>query len=162
MWSLLCVYVGMCRLVLGLNALTPTPRQSRPQSFFGIPVAHISISSWETAVAHLRRLSGDVTALPSDKLDVLVATVREIHALFRREHPAAGGGGAAVLGADDLLPIFIYVVTQCGVSRLLSLKTMLAALIDPSRMLAEAGYCLAMLESSIQYISQMEEDAGEI
>lgn len=121
-------------------------------------------------MAHLRRLSGDVTALPSDKLDVLVATVREIHALFRREHPPAGGGagpgagsgGAAVLGADDLLPIFIYVVTQCGVSRLLSLKTMLAALIDPSRMLADAGYCLAMLESSIQYISQMEEDAGEI
>lgn len=99
---------------------------------------------------------------------MLVATVHEIHALYRREHPAgdagtgSGNGNGTVLGADDLLPIFIYVVTQCGVSRLLSLKTMLAALIDPSRMLAEAGYCLATLEGAIQYILSLDEDAGEI
>jgi hypothetical protein len=138
---------------------TTTPTQSRPQSFFGIKVEHISLSSWETAVTHLRRLSGDVTTLPSDKLDVLVAAVREIHALFRREHP---GAGQDVLNTDDLLPIFLFVLCQCGIARLLSLKTMLAALGEPARMLAEAGFCLATLEAAIDYILGLDDDAGEI
>lgn len=131
--------------------------QSRPQSFFGIPVAHISISSWETAVNHLRRLSGDITTLPSDKLDVLVAAVKEVHALFRREH-----ADAKDLGADELLPVFIYVVSQCGISRLLSLKNMLAGLCDPGRLMSEPGYCLATLEAAIDYLLQLDENADEI
>ena len=136
-----------------------THTQSRPQSFFGINVEHISLSSWETAATHLRRLSGDVTTLPSDKLDVLVAAVREIHALFRREHP---GAQDSVLNTDDLLPIFLFVLCQCGIARLLSLKTMLAALGEPARMLAEAGFCLATLEAAIGYILGLDENAGEI
>lgn len=151
------------------HAHKPQHKQSRPQSFFGIPVQHISLSSWETAVAHLRLLSGESTALPSEKLDVLVAALREVHALFRREHHHPGNGNEGgsgtdqqQLSADDLLPIFIYILCQCGIARLLSLKTMLAALGEPARMLAETGYCLATLEAAIDYIVRMDENAGEI
>jgi hypothetical protein len=133
--------------------------QSRPQSFFGIPVENISISSWEAATEHLRRLSGEVTTLPSDKLDALVAAVREVHACYRREHGEAVG---LHLGADDFLPVFIYVVSQCGISRLLSLKNLLAGLADPSRMMSEAGYCLASLEGAIEYLLRLDETAQEI
>lgn len=133
--------------------------QSRPQSFFGIPVENISISSWEAATEHLRRLSGEVTTLPSDKLDALVAAVREVHACYRREHGEAIG---LHLGADDFLPVFIYVVSQCGISRLLSLKNLLGGLADPSRMMSEAGYCLASLEGAIEYLLRLDETAEEI
>lgn len=100
----------------------------------------------------------------TDKLDALVAAVREVHATFRREHPAGpeGGGGGGTLSADDLLPIFIYILCQCGIARLLSLKTMLAELGEPARMLSEAGYCLATLDAACDYIVRMDDDAGEI
>jgi len=133
--------------------------KSRPQSFFGIPVENISISSWETATEHLRRLSGEVTTLPSDKLDTLVAAVREVHACYRREHGEVAG---LHLGADMFLPVFIYVVSQCGISRLLSLKNLLGGLVDPSRMMSEAGYCLASLEGAIEYLLRLDETAEEI
>ncbi|TFJ87799.1 hypothetical protein NSK_001146 [Nannochloropsis salina CCMP1776] len=133
--------------------------QARPQSFFGIAVENISISSWEAAVGHLRRLSGEITTLPSDKLDALVAAVREIHACHRREH---GDATDLHLGADEFLPVFIYVVSQCGISRLVALKNMLAALGDPARMMSEAGYCLASLEGAIEYLLQLEDTAEEI
>ena len=133
--------------------------KSRPQSFFGIPVENISISSWEAATEHLRRLSGEVTALPSDKLDTLVAAVREVHACYRREHGEVAG---LHLGADMFLPVFIYVVSQCGISRLLSLKNLLGGLVDPSRMMSEAGYCLASLEGAIEYLLRLDETAEEI
>jgi len=133
--------------------------QSRPQSFFGIPVENISISSWEAATEHLRRLSGEVTTLPSDKLDALVAAVREVHACYRREHGEMVG---LHLGADDFLPVFIYVVSQCGISRLLSLKNLLGGLADPSLMMSEAGYCLASLEGAIEYLLRLDETAEEI
>jgi len=133
--------------------------QSRPQSFFGIPVENISISSWEAATEHLRRLSGEVTTLPSDKLDALVAAVREVHACYRREHGEMVG---LHLGADDFLPVLIYVVSQCGISRLLSLKNLLGGLADPSRMMSEAGYCLASLEGAIEYLLRLDETAEEI
>ncbi len=133
--------------------------QTRPQSFFGIPVDNISVSSWETAVEHIKRLSGDVTSLPCDKLDALVQAKQEVDACFLREHGAAGGVG---LSGDDFLPIFIYVVAQSGISRLLSLKTMLVALADPAHTMSEVGYSLASLEGSIEYLLQLDETAGEI
>lgn len=129
--------------------------QRRPQTYFGISVSAISLSSWEGPVQLLRRI-GEVTTLPSDKLDLLVTAVKETHALYAREHP-----GAAALGGDDLLPIFIYIVTQASVPNLLGLKTLLEELCDPQRLLSESGYCLATLDAALNYILQHDEYASE-
>lgn len=83
--------------------------RSRPQSFFGIPLNHISPSSWESAIYQLSNI-GSYT-LPCDKLDALLAAAKEIPALYVAEHP----GTSVHLGADDFLPIFIYVLVNAEI-----------------------------------------------
>lgn len=99
----------------------------------------------------LRRL-GEGTMLPSDKLDVLVGAVKEVHATFKREHPRE-----SALGADDFLPIMIYILVQAGVQRLLAIKTLLSALCDPARLLSEAGYCVATLEAAADFLLNVQD-----
>jgi hypothetical protein len=78
----------------------------------------------------------------------------QVHALYRREHE-----GAKSLGADDFLPIWIYVVAQSGLPRLLCLKNLLIGLCDKRRMLGETGYCLATLEAALDYLMNLDENA---
>merc|ERR1711871_1433389 len=78
--------------------------KSNPQTFYGIPVHQISPSSWESATYHLSNI--DSFTLPCDKLDALLAAAKEIPNLYLQEHP----GTTEHLGADDFLPIFIYVL----------------------------------------------------
>lgn len=116
----------------------------------------MSVSSWESAVALLRRIGNDTTTLPSDKLDVLVAAVKETHALYAREHPKA-----RALGGDDFLPIFMYVVAQAGVPNLWATKTLLAELCDPQRLLGEPGYCLTTLDAAVNFLVDVDEFADQ-
>lgn len=70
------------------------------------------------------------------KLDALVAVAHAIPALYRAEHP---GDESRQLGADDFLPIFIYVLVNSGVERVASLSLVLETLCDPKKMIGEAG-----------------------
>ena len=111
-----------------------------PQSFFGIPVDHISPSSWESAVFGLAAIA--THTLPCDKLDALLAAAKEIPALYVREHPhcvSARGVVEKHLGADDFLPIFIYVLVNADIHELAYLNCVLTALCDPDKRLSETG-----------------------
>ncbi|KAJ8604063.1 hypothetical protein CTAYLR_001750 [Chrysophaeum taylorii] len=123
--------------------------RSRPQSFFGIPLHQISPSSWESAIYQLANIAS--YTLPCDKLDALLAAAKEIPNLYIAEHP----GTNAHLGADDFLPIFIYVLINANIP-LLYLKIILCALCDPDKKLSETGYYLATFEAAVQHISELE------
>lgn len=125
----------------------------RPQTFFGIHVSQISISSWESGVEKLRVI-GSETTLPSNKVDALVAAVKEMHSLYRKEHP-----GSSALGADDFLPIFLYAVAHCDISDLVSIKVLMGGMCDSRLLMSEAGYCIATLEAAIGYLSKLDENA---
>lgn len=70
------------------------------------------------------------------QLDALMAVAHDIPALHRKEHPGEGANG---LGADDFLPIFIYVLVNSGVEDLAVQSVVLETLCDPKKMMGEAG-----------------------
>jgi hypothetical protein len=120
----------------------------QPQSFFGIPVQHLSPSSWDEVVYALRDVRSKT--LPHDRLEALLAAAKEIPDVFTREHP----GADQPLGADDFLPIFIYVLARAQIPELLALNEELQALCDPDKRMSETGYYLATLEASLQHIAE--------
>jgi len=121
-----------------------------PQSYFGVPLHRLSPSSWDAAIFHLKAVDG--FTLPCDKLDTLVACANEIPALFNREHPDSDNP----LGADEFLPIFIYVLIHSGINELVLLTTVLCSLCDPDKRLAETGYYLATFEAAVQHIRELD------
>ena len=121
----------------------------QPQSFFGIPVKHISPTSWDAVVVLMRDIRS--RTLPHDRLEALLLTAKEIPIHFMREHSSSVDDNTS-LGADDFLPIFIYVIAKAQVPDLLALSEELQALCDPDKRMSETGYYLATLEASLQHI----------
>jgi len=119
----------------------------QPQSFFGIPVQHISPSSWDDVVFLLRDIRSKT--LPHDRLEALLIAAKAIPDLFIKEHK----GADQPLGADDFLPIFIYVLARAQIPDMLALHDELQALCDRDKRMSETGYYLATLEASLQHIA---------
>ena len=69
-----------------------------------------------------------------------------------QEHP----GTTEHLGADDFLPIFIYVLMNSKICELSYLSTLLCNLCDPDKRLSETGYYLATFEAAVEHIKQMD------
>lgn len=59
-----------------------------------------------------------------------------IPALYRKEHP---GDDAESLGADDFLPIFIFVLVNSKVEGMAAQAVIVESLCDPKKMMGEAG-----------------------
>ncbi|TYZ64287.1 hypothetical protein PybrP1_013120 [[Pythium] brassicae (nom. inval.)] len=57
--------------------------RGKPQSYFGIPIDKISLSSWRSVVDTIKEM--DDAFLPLDKMRKLVATAHAIHTLHRAE-----------------------------------------------------------------------------
>lgn len=70
------------------------------------------------------------------QLDALVAVAHAIPALYRLEHP---GDDAESLGADDFLPIFIFILVNSRIERVAAQSLILETLCDPKRIMGEAG-----------------------
>eukprot|EP00596_Hydrurales_sp_CCMP1899_P002148 CAMPEP_0119039550 /NCGR_PEP_ID=MMETSP1177-20130426/9103_1 /TAXON_ID=2985 /ORGANISM="Ochromonas sp, Strain CCMP1899" /LENGTH=481 /DNA_ID=CAMNT_0007003577 /DNA_START=1602 /DNA_END=3047 /DNA_ORIENTATION=+ len=127
--------------------------KDQPQSFYGIPVHQISPSSWDEAVFLMRDIRSKT--LPHDRLEALLATAKEIPRQFIREHPHSPGN-KCTLGADDFLPIFIYILARAQIPDLLALTEELQGICDPDKRMSETGYYLATLEASLQHIIEAE------
>ena len=121
----------------------------QPQSFFGIPVGQISPSGWEAVVVLMRDIRA--RTLPHDRLEALLHTAKEIPVHFLREHSSSVEDNVT-LGADDFLPIFIYIIARAQIPDMLALSEELQALCDPDKRMSETGYYLATLEASLQHI----------
>jgi hypothetical protein len=116
-----------------------------------------------------RSLCLQAATLPSDKVDLLLRAVQAIERLSEEE-PAAreaeeGAAGqpqprklkpAKPLGADDLFPIFVYVLVQSDLwkqGELVFLREFLSALANPERQRWSASaYYVATLEAAIEHI----------
>lgn len=136
----------------------------KPQSFFGIAVEHMSPSSWEPAVSAFSRVSS-VYSIPVDKLDALVVAAKLIPELHEKEHPRTSGGEGKQnsLGADDMLPIFIYCIVMSDIpfANMQSLVHELDNICDPQNRYSEVGYFVTTFQASIQHILNMDEVIGE-
>jgi hypothetical protein len=122
---------------------------NQPQSFFGIPVKQISESNWGVVVELMRDIRSKT--LPHDRLEALLLTAKEIPIHFVREHPSSIANNVT-LGADDFLPIFIYIIARANVPDIYAMSEELQALCDPDKRMSETGYYLATLEASLQHI----------
>jgi hypothetical protein len=63
-----------------------------------------------------------------------------------------------MLGADDLMPIFIFVVCRTGLQTPLRNKDLLWNLCHPDQLYGEPGYYLTQYESAVAYIEDLEDD----
>lgn len=123
---------------------------SQPQSYYDIPLKHISPCSW-LPVVHAFQSIQQYT-LPCDKVLHLLNLSKAIPVLFRAEHPDSD----STLGADDLFPIFIYVVVQARLPRIWALNQELQQFCDPDKAFSEAGYYLATLQASLTHLLEVD------
>jgi hypothetical protein len=73
--------------------------KGKPQSYFGIPIEKISLSSWRTVVDAIKEMDG--AFLPLDKLRKLVAAAHQIHSLYHKERELLRGEEDHVAEGDD-------------------------------------------------------------
>lgn len=125
---------------------------SQPQSYYDIPLDHISPCSWLPIVKAFQDIKN--FTLPCDKIHHLLQLSKTIPALFRAEHPQS----VRPLGADDLFPIFIYVVVQSRVPKLWTLNQELQQLCDPDKAFSESGYYLATLQACLSHLLDVDLD----
>jgi hypothetical protein len=118
----------------------------QPQSYFDIYVDHISPSSWQASIAAFKAITQKT--LPCDKINALLEMSRGIFQLYRAEHPDV----SQPLSADDLLPIFIYIMVQAQLPSMISLLNTLQYLCAEDKRMSEAGYYLATLQASVTHI----------
>jgi len=97
-------------------------------------------------------------------------------AASRKETPSgtatAGAGGEAekqkqddsrsadssIAGADDFLPLFIWVVMRSHIPRLCSNCEYIQTFLNPARLMGKSGYCLINLRSAIEFVNSVDGD----
>jgi hypothetical protein len=133
---------------------------TQPQSFYGIPTHSLSPSSWEEVVNSLSCLRQQL--IPVDKLQLLVTSAKLIPLVFSKEHPAVGTSGNQGLGADDLLPIFIFCLVRSQLSHhLLIIAQELESLCDEEDRVSETGYYLTTLQGALFHLMAIDENVGD-
>jgi len=135
-------------------AATLLKLSTKDQGFFGISPKIQSPSNWELAVLQLNRVSSE--GLPWRQIGCILDTFRAINTLFTTEHDCSASD--MVLGGDDILPIFIFVLTHSSLTHMVSLSEFLWSLIDSTSASGEAGYYLTVFTSAVHYLKSYEEN----
>lgn len=137
---------------------------ARTQRQWGIPPLQTSLLEYRNACFELRGLEQYPT--PSKRLAAVVACAHAIFAEYstqaRAQLAAAAAAGTApgelpALGADDLVPIFIFVLCRAGLQTPLRNQELLWALCHPEQLHGEAGYYLTVYESAVAYVEALED-----
>mgnify|MGYP005995817445 CR=1 FL=1 len=131
----------------------------RHQHEWSIAQQHQSPAAWSSAIFELAGIERNPT--PSMRLQALVHTAKAIYSEFRCEilpilRMEKGDNfkeSDAALGADDFLPIFIFVVCRAGLTHPSLSKDMLWQLCHPDQLHGESGYYLTVYESALEYIA---------
>lgn len=63
-----------------------------------------------------------------------------------------------IAGADDFLPLFIWVVMRSHIPRLCSNVAYVQMFLNPARLMGKWGYCLINLSSAIEFVKYIEAD----
>lgn len=138
-------------------------RRCRALSRFVTP-AHLDMKSalvnevvLNIARDELRRM--DASRSPSDKVECVVRCASMIFSvlnLARAETSSKAGQSESRAGADDFLPVFIYVVLKADVPRLHSNCMYVDAYHNPSALKSKAGYCFVNLRSAVEFLLTVE------
>lgn len=129
--------------------------KSRNQEDWGIPHDLVSPLNWRNAVFELSNLENNLT--PSHQLQVLTRTVKAIYSEFKLAiYPGlvAQGKPESCIAADDLVPIFIYVLSRTDLRHPIQNRDLMWGLCHPDQLHGESGYFLTVYESAIEYILQ--------
>ncbi len=65
-------------------------------------------------------------------------------------------------GADDFLPLFIWVVMRSHIPKLFSNCEYIQAFLNPARLMGKSGYCLINLRSAIEFVNYIEAESLHI
>ena len=134
---------------------------SRSQEEMNIEKDHVSALGWESAVFELSGLERAPT--PSMKIFSLVRSFKAIYAEYKQvvvPGLLAAGRKASdcLLGADNLVPIFIYVFCRSQLKRPILYREILWSLVHPDQLHGECGYFLTVFESSIAFVLDQQDD----
>jgi hypothetical protein len=123
----------------------------RDQHASHIAKEFISPLGWKSAIFELSTLETQLT--PWDMLNTLIRTSKSIYSEYKHAILShSSDRDVKPLGADDIVPIFIYVFCQSQFSRPLVAKEIMWHLSHPSLLHGECGYYLTIYDSCVQYI----------
>lgn len=106
----------------------------------------------------------DACRAPSDKVDCVVKCASIIFSALNlaRAYSSSAKQGRTKhesrAGADDFLPVFIYVVLRADVPHLLSNCDYIQAFHNPNALMSKAGYCFVNLRSAIEFLLHLQGD----
>ena len=126
---------------------------SRKQHDWGIAPQFESPLEWQNAVFELTTLEHNIA--PCTQLMTLSRTAKAIYAEFKLvvlPKLIEAGKLDVHLGADDLVPIFLYVLSRSGLQQPILTNERMWALCHPGQLSRECGYYLTLFESCLDYI----------
>eukprot|EP00943_MAST-04B_sp_MAST-4B-sp1_P006036 g6036.t1 len=119
----------------------------KPQEFFEIPNDHQCEMEWYEASLACADIGKSKTA--SEKMEALLDTARLIYERFHELNPKT------VLGADDFMPIFMFVVSRGGLDRAFYDKEYLVHLCPANVLDGEGAYYLSTFEAALTFMLGM-------
>jgi len=128
--------------------------QTKSQQSWGIPQENCSSLEWRSAIFELKGI--EQYTVPSRRLTAVVLTAKAIFAEHAASQKGRGLSESVALGADDLLPIFIFVLVRAGLETPLLNKDLLWSCCHPDLLYGEAGYYLTVYESAISFLEDYE------
>ncbi|GLD92090.1 hypothetical protein PINS_up000623 [Pythium insidiosum] len=102
---------------------------------------------WSMAEDELRRINA--CRAPGDKINCIVRCCSIIFGVLNLSR----GDSSNRPGADDFLPVFIYIVLHSKIPRLHSNCEYIAAYRNSADLMSKAGYCFVNLRSAIEFIN---------
>ena len=96
---------------------------------------------------------------PSEKVECIVKCAAVIFSSLNLARGKDGKNDDQIAGADDFLPMFIYVVLKSDVPKLVSNCEFISSFHNPSRLLSKNGYCFVNLQSAIEFILNVDSDS---
>lgn len=115
-----------------------------------VPSKYMSSTEFQFAALELRQLTRAV--FPTEKLSVVMKCMQAIVSTIKQECESQREGEVLDIGADDLLPILIFVVVQSGIQSFDSQCQYMWSLASPDDLRGEKGYYLTMLSSAVDYL----------
>lgn len=83
--------------------------------------------------------------------------VRCVAIVFRSlSSPSSSDSSNTLVGADDFLPVFIYLVLKSEIPELYSNCEYIQAFLNPLQMMSQVGYCMVNLRSAIDFIEYLD------
>ncbi|RAW35412.1 hypothetical protein PC110_g8270 [Phytophthora cactorum] len=105
---------------------------------------------WSMAEDELRRINSFRS--PGDKINCIVRCCSVIFSVLNLSR----GDSGSRPGADDFLPVFIYIVLHSQIPRLHSNCEYISAYRNQADLMSKAGYCFVNLRSAVEFIMAMD------